>query len=44
MALEAFVSSRALRRRALLLVPLAVPAWPVPSGGAAEAIEFDADI
>ena len=39
------MSSRALRRRTLPLVPLAVLAWPVPPSGAAEALEFDeADI
>jgi hypothetical protein len=41
-ALEPFVSSRALRRRTLPLVPLAVLAWPVPPSGAAEALEFAA--
>ena len=42
MALEPFVSPRALLRRTLPLVPLAVLAWPIPPGGAAEAIEFAA--
>ena len=45
MALESFVSSRALCRRTLPLVLPAILAWPVPSSGAAEAIEFaEADI
>ena len=42
MALGPFVSSRVLRRRTLPLVPLAILAWPVPPGGAAEALEFAA--
>ena len=45
MTLEPFVSPRALCRRTLPLVPLAVLAWPVPPSGAAEALEFaEADI
>jgi hypothetical protein len=42
LALEPLGSPRALRRRTLPLVPLAVLAWPVPPGGAAEALEFAA--
>ena len=42
MALAPFVSLRALRRRTLPLVPLAVLTWPVPPSGAAEALEFAA--
>ena len=45
MALESFVNSRALCRRTLPLVLPAILAGPVPSSGAAEAIEFtEADI
>ena len=45
MALEPFVSLRALRRRTFPLVPLAVLVWPVPASGAADALEFtEADI
>ncbi len=39
---EPFASLRALRRRTSPLVPLVVLAWPVPPGGAAEALEFAA--
>ena len=42
MTLEPFASAKALHRRTLPLVPLAILAWPVPPSGAAEALEFAA--